>query len=428
MANKDSPIGVFDSGKGGLWLIKYLTKHLPNEEYIYYGDCKYFPWGEKPIEDVTERIGKIINFFIDQDVKLLIAACNTASLEQQYIETVMGKSQESFFQKIKGAIPDEIRSMKVLKFLEDGLVRGIMRDDDSKNNIASFLGIVDPAVNKTVEVITDTTYKTLDNILKKYIGNESGDDYKWSVHSLLSDERLPLTKSLELLQQAFSTGVCIMGTHRTIKSNIYCTKTYQKLSQNPSYVIIKNSVVESIDERIQELSKTNAYEDIQLLETFKENILRNPEDKGYIGPKIYGVKTKTLISWAEDGWYVEIVEDRVEKAIQQVKGQIRYDLEEAKIPLARISAVVPACSHLFYFAKIIEETFKEETGKEDLIVIRPDKQILESIREVLEQKNLLTGRKEGHTRFITNYDQERFDRLGEAYLKEAYNSVNIINL
>ena len=77
MNNK--PIGVFDSGIGGLTVLKEIIKILPNEEYIYYADTDNVPYGIKPKEEVKEYIKKGVKFLIDKDVKAIVIACNTAT-------------------------------------------------------------------------------------------------------------------------------------------------------------------------------------------------------------------------------------------------------------------------------------------------------------------------------------------------------------
>ena len=77
MNNK--PIGVFDSGIGGLTVLKEIIKILPNEEFIYYADTDNVPYGIKPKEEVKEYINQAVKFLIDKDVKAIVIACNTAT-------------------------------------------------------------------------------------------------------------------------------------------------------------------------------------------------------------------------------------------------------------------------------------------------------------------------------------------------------------
>ena len=77
MSNKK--IGVFDSGVGGLTVLKGLHEQLPNETFIYIGDNKHSPYGEKTYEQLLEYTTKIVEYFIKEDVKMIVLACNTTS-------------------------------------------------------------------------------------------------------------------------------------------------------------------------------------------------------------------------------------------------------------------------------------------------------------------------------------------------------------
>ena len=72
-------IGVFDSGIGGLNVLKELINSYPNNIYYYYGDTKNLPYGDKNKETITRLAIKIINFFIEKKVDLIIIACGTVS-------------------------------------------------------------------------------------------------------------------------------------------------------------------------------------------------------------------------------------------------------------------------------------------------------------------------------------------------------------
>jgi glutamate racemase len=73
------PIGVFDSGVGGLTVVSKLWRVLPDEEIVYFGDTQHLPYGNKSPEAVTGYSRRIAKFLISQDVKLVVVACNTAS-------------------------------------------------------------------------------------------------------------------------------------------------------------------------------------------------------------------------------------------------------------------------------------------------------------------------------------------------------------
>lgn len=72
-------IGIFDSGVGGLTVLKEIIKALPQEDTIYFGDTARVPYGTKSPETVTRYSLEIASFLVHRDIKLLVVACNTAS-------------------------------------------------------------------------------------------------------------------------------------------------------------------------------------------------------------------------------------------------------------------------------------------------------------------------------------------------------------
>lgn len=79
MPNNNSPIGVFDSGVGGLTVAREIMKETPNEKIIYFGDTARVPYGSKSKDTVTKYTRQIIRFLMTHDVKALVIACNTMS-------------------------------------------------------------------------------------------------------------------------------------------------------------------------------------------------------------------------------------------------------------------------------------------------------------------------------------------------------------
>lgn len=75
----DMSIGVFDSGMGGISVLAELTRLMPNESYIYYGDSNNAPYGTKTVEEITELSIKACDFLISKRVKAIVVACNTAT-------------------------------------------------------------------------------------------------------------------------------------------------------------------------------------------------------------------------------------------------------------------------------------------------------------------------------------------------------------
>lgn len=77
--NSKAPIGIFDSGIGGLTVAKAVAKALPNEDIIYFGDTARVPYGIKSEETVREYALQITDFLLSKGVKMILIACNTVS-------------------------------------------------------------------------------------------------------------------------------------------------------------------------------------------------------------------------------------------------------------------------------------------------------------------------------------------------------------
>ena len=75
----EAPIGVFDSGVGGLTILSALRQELPYENYIYFGDTAHCPYGTRSDAEIIELSVRVCRFLIEQGVKLIVVACNTAS-------------------------------------------------------------------------------------------------------------------------------------------------------------------------------------------------------------------------------------------------------------------------------------------------------------------------------------------------------------
>ena len=79
VADRSAPIGVFDSGIGGLTVVRDLIQQLPNESIIYFGDTARVPYGPKSPDTVLRYSQEIARFLVGEGVKALVVACNTAT-------------------------------------------------------------------------------------------------------------------------------------------------------------------------------------------------------------------------------------------------------------------------------------------------------------------------------------------------------------
>ena len=77
--DRDAPVGVFDSGVGGLTVAREIMRNLPSEKIVYFGDTARVPYGSKSKETAIRYSRQIIRFLQEQQVKAIVVACNTAS-------------------------------------------------------------------------------------------------------------------------------------------------------------------------------------------------------------------------------------------------------------------------------------------------------------------------------------------------------------
>ena len=79
VADSDAPVGIFDSGFGGLTVARSVIDQLPHEDIVYLGDTARAPYGEQPIANVREYALECLDHLVEQGVKILVIACNSGS-------------------------------------------------------------------------------------------------------------------------------------------------------------------------------------------------------------------------------------------------------------------------------------------------------------------------------------------------------------
>lgn len=129
---KDGAIGVFDSGIGGLTVLKELLTRLPGESFIYFGDTARVPYGTKSVETVLRFSRENVTFLLDQSVKFIVVACNTASA------SAVPRLQREFRIPILGVIEPGVRAaVDKTKTSKIGVIgtAGTIRSDAYQNGI-----------------------------------------------------------------------------------------------------------------------------------------------------------------------------------------------------------------------------------------------------------------------------------------------------
>lgn len=161
-------IGVFDSGIGGLTVLKEVRKLLPEYDYIYYGDSKNNPYGNKPEEELFSIVVEIVEFLIMKGCKLIVIACNTATTRcrKRLIEKYPDIIFVGVVPAIKVACDNDYKNILVLatpSTVSSSRVREII-DSSRKINQQIYLLSCDGLAN----AIENEDYELVDKLLYYY--------------------------------------------------------------------------------------------------------------------------------------------------------------------------------------------------------------------------------------------------------------------
>ncbi len=163
-------IGVFDSGVGGVIVLKSLLEVLPNESYIYIGDNKNIPYGEKTKEELYEIAKRIVKYFLNENVKLIVIACNTISsmilndLQKEFNSIKIIGVIDSTVNEVVEKHPKNLLIIGTTKTIESGIYEKKIKE---KNHLINIKSIKTPLLVPLIE----TKSQKMEDILDKYLKN-----------------------------------------------------------------------------------------------------------------------------------------------------------------------------------------------------------------------------------------------------------------
>ena len=185
-------IGVFDSGIGGLTVLKRLIHKYPNNEYIYYGDTKNIPYGDKTIEELKALASNIVEFLISKNVDMIVIACGTVSsnlldyLKEKYsvkivdiISPVINYLNNSEYEKIgviatNATINSKVFSKSLNKDIKEVACPMFVPIIES-NNLSelenSFNTYLNDLKDRDIIVLGCTHYPIIKDEISDYLGN-----------------------------------------------------------------------------------------------------------------------------------------------------------------------------------------------------------------------------------------------------------------
>jgi len=219
-------VGIFDSGIGGLTVLKNLYKHYPNNEYIYFGDTLNLPYGTKTKEELKKLASNDVDFLLDKNVDIIIIACGTVS------SNCINYLNHKYNIPIYDIISPTINYLNNSNYNNIGIIATNATIDSHifKKNINK--NIYEIKTPDFVPIIENNKYDELDNTIDKYLK-----EYKNKLDILvLGCTHYPIIENY--LNNYFDNKVELLNMSNqlldklTNGTNSSITIYYSKLSQN----------------------------------------------------------------------------------------------------------------------------------------------------------------------------------------------------
>ena len=227
-------IGVFDSGIGGLTVLKTLIKKYPNNEYIYYGDTKNLPYGNKSIEELKELSSNIIEFLLKKEVDIIVIACGTIS------SNLSSYLREKYNIQIIDIISPVINFLNNSNYKNIGVIatQATVNSKIFSKNVKK--NIKEVACPMFVPIIENNQKEELNIYFKKYL-----DDLKYCDLIVLGCTHFPLIKeelSKYLNIKLLDMSECIdnMNNEGESKVELYFSKLDDNIINNVKNILNAN--------------------------------------------------------------------------------------------------------------------------------------------------------------------------------------------
>lgn len=236
------PIGVIDSGVGGLTVAKEIIRQLPNEQIIYVGDTARCPYGPRTAEEVRAFTWQMTNFLLEKDIKMLVIACNTATavvldeIRQKVSIPVLGVIQPGARAAIKITKNHRIGVIGTIGTVKSAAYEKALRQINKRTMVTSlacpkFVPLVEsgeyngklakkivtttlqPLKNKGLDtlILGCTHYPLLEDLIHEVMGDEvkvisSGEETASEVSTILQHSGLLNVEEGEREHTFFTTG------------------------------------------------------------------------------------------------------------------------------------------------------------------------------------------------------------------------------
>ncbi len=180
MQSASNPIGVLDSGLGGLSVLKALKSELPHERFLYAADCAHAPWGDKSEAYVVDRTRTIIRFLIEHGAKAVVLACiepavkPAAALTRTGVIGVLATRRTIESERYHSLVRRFAQGVKVVSVAAPGLMECVERGDfQSRETFALLDRYLDPILQAGADklVLGCTHYPFLSEAIRQLTGD-----------------------------------------------------------------------------------------------------------------------------------------------------------------------------------------------------------------------------------------------------------------
>lgn len=252
IVNSQSPIGVFDSGVGGLTVYKSIRHALPGENLVYLGDTARVPYGTKSPETVLRYAREICNFLVRHDVKLIVIACNTASafaledLQKELTIPIVGVIEPGAAAAKSATKNNRVGIIGTEGTIRSGVYeRALKRLDENIQCYSKATGLLVPLIEEAVFV---------DGVLSSVFDHYLQDFSKKDVDVLvLGCTHYPILK--QQFQDYFSNTISLVDSAETTAEQVCRIINQKQLANSSSMPSYQKIMVTDTPDRAQEIAR-----------------------------------------------------------------------------------------------------------------------------------------------------------------------------
>jgi glutamate racemase len=228
---REQPIGIFDSGVGGLTVASAIHQLLPNEQLIYFGDTAHLPYGDKSKETVSYYSEKISEFLLEKKCKVILIACNTASANAyNHVKSVVG--EKAIIINVIDPVVEHLAQKKEVNHVGVIGTKGTINSQTYPIKIKTFndrIKVSSLATPLLVPMIEEGFI--FDNISNAIIHNYlSREDIKGIDLLILGCTHYPIIKNQ--ISKFYNFKVDILDSAKLVASYLHDTLSKQKLLSN----------------------------------------------------------------------------------------------------------------------------------------------------------------------------------------------------